>query len=150
MLAIERIVFFLSLLSLVFLENHDRFAVPSTSIKDAVPLNSKSIWEADDGKRDEKSKFAAESLIDGKKFFINGIRISETMCLAVICDESKTEIIPTSDIVKIAAIYSVEFVQKAHSHRNRSLGFPVEHLGLNKDDSMWIELMDAVKRSKAK
>lgn len=150
MLSFERIVFFLPLLSLFILEDHDRFTVPTTSIKDAVSLNSKSIWAADDGKKNEKSKFSAESIIEGKKFFINGIRISETMYLAVICDESKTEIIPTSDVVDIAAVYSFEFVQKAHSHRNKSLGFPVEHLGLNKEDSTWIELRNAVKRAQSK
>lgn len=98
----------------------------------------------------EEAMFYSIGKIDGKEYSINGIRVNKSVFIAVICDESVPEFVPTSDITKLAEIHTNIFIDRAHIHRNKKLGYPDDHLRSNPKEPMYLELLEEIKRIEKK
>jgi len=98
----------------------------------------------------EEAMFFSIGKIDGKEYSINGLRVNKSVFIAVICDESVPEFVPTSDITKLAEIHTNIFIRRAHIHRNKKLGYPDDHLRSNPKEPMYLELLEEIKRIEKK
>lgn len=138
-----------SFLLLVSTGNDTLYKMPAVKMADAKSLTEMAESRGIDNVIEDcdDAMFFSNGQIDGKEYSINGARINKSMYLAVICDETSAEVLPTSDVTKLAEIYGKIFLRRAHIHRNKKLGYPEDHLRVNKENPEYLETLKAIKRN---